>query len=69
MQGTDILHPDVVASYRRYLAHIEALPLPVRFVVHTGDLVADATMRPRCSPAPLRALRAESQALRLPCAT
>lgn len=68
VQGTDIhLRPDVVASYRRYLAHIEALPLPVRFVVHTGDLVADATMLPPLLARPLFALyERESQALRLP---
>lgn len=46
VQGTDIhLRPDVVDLYQQYIAHVNRLPLPVRFVVHTGDLVVDALAR------------------------
>jgi hypothetical protein len=43
VQGTDIhLRPEAVTQYRRYVEHVNHLPLPVRFVIHTGDLVVDA---------------------------
>jgi len=45
VQGTDIhVHPGAAEMARRYVAHVNALPVPVNFVVHTGDLVIDATM-------------------------
>lgn len=43
VHGTDPhLQPKAVAMYRRYVEHVNALPVPVRFVVHTGDLVVDS---------------------------
>jgi 3',5'-cyclic AMP phosphodiesterase CpdA len=45
LQGTDLhvlQRPDVANFYRQYLEHVNAIPLPLRFVVHTGDLVVDA---------------------------
>lgn len=48
-QGTDIhLRPEAVPLYRKYIEHLNALSLPLRFVVHTGDLVVDALS---CDPA------------------
>lgn len=47
VQGTDPhLQANAVPMYRRYLAHVNALPVPVKFVVHTGDLVIDAAQAP-----------------------
>lgn len=44
-QGTDIhIHSAAADMARQYVAHVNALPVPVRFVVHTGDLVIDASM-------------------------
>jgi len=43
IHGTDIhLRPEAVESYRRYVASVNAFPLPVQFVLHTGDLVVDS---------------------------
>lgn len=43
VQGTDPhLQPSAVPLFRRYLEHVNALPVPVQFVVHTGDLVVDS---------------------------
>jgi 3',5'-cyclic AMP phosphodiesterase CpdA len=45
LQGTDLhvlQRPDVANFYRQYLDHVNAISLPLRFVVHTGDLVVDA---------------------------
>jgi hypothetical protein len=43
VQGTDMhLHPGATPLYRRYIEQLNRLPLPVRFVIHTGDLVLDA---------------------------
>ncbi|MBI5684369.1 MAG: metallophosphoesterase [Verrucomicrobia bacterium] len=43
VQGTDIhIQTNAVPMYRRYIGHVNALPVPVKFVVHTGDLVVDS---------------------------
>ena len=43
LQGTDLhVHPQVARLYRQYIDHVNAIALPLRFVVHTGDLVVDA---------------------------
>ena len=45
-QGSDIhLRPEALPYYRKYIEHLNALPLPLQFVVHTGDLVVDALQR------------------------
>jgi hypothetical protein len=45
VQGTDPhIQTNAVPMYRRYVAHVNALPVPVKFVVHTGDLVVDSAM-------------------------
>lgn len=42
-QGTDIhLQPAAVPLYRKYIAHLNAIGVPLQFVVHTGDLVVDS---------------------------
>lgn len=47
VQGTDPhLQPAAVPQFRRYVNHVNALPVPVRFVVHTGDLVIDSGLAP-----------------------
>lgn len=43
VQGTDLhTRPDVGDKMAQYLSAINTLPLPVAFVVHTGDLVVDS---------------------------
>jgi hypothetical protein len=43
LQGTDLhVRPTAAGAYRQYVDHVNAIPLPLRFVVHTGDLVVDA---------------------------
>jgi predicted phosphodiesterase len=43
VQGTDPhIQTNAVPMYRRYIQHVNALPVPVKFVVHTGDLVVDS---------------------------
>lgn len=43
VHGTDPhIQTNAVPMYRRYVEHVNALPVPVKFVVHTGDLVIDA---------------------------
>ncbi|MFA7003870.1 MAG: metallophosphoesterase [Verrucomicrobiia bacterium] len=43
VQGTDPhIQTNAVPMYRRYVEHVNALPVPVKFVVHTGDLVIDS---------------------------
>lgn len=43
VQGTDLhTRPDVDALMAQYVAAVNRLPLPLAFVVHTGDLVVDA---------------------------
>lgn len=43
VQGTDLhVRPGVDEEYGRYVDHVNKLRLPIRFVVHTGDLVVDA---------------------------
>jgi len=45
VQGTDPhIQTNAVPMYRRYVEHVNALPVPVKFVVHTGDLVIDSSM-------------------------
>lgn len=45
VQGTDLhIRPEIADKMARYVAAVNALPLPVAFVVHTGDLVVDSTM-------------------------
>lgn len=45
VHGTDVhLQTNAVSMYRRYVEHVNALPVPVKFVVHTGDLVIDSSM-------------------------
>ncbi|MCX6911152.1 MAG: metallophosphoesterase, partial [Verrucomicrobia bacterium] len=45
VQGTDPhIQTNAVPMYRRYVEHVNALPVPVKFVVHTGDLVIDSAM-------------------------
>ncbi len=45
VQGTDPhIQTNAVPMYRRYVEHVNALPVPVKFVVHTGDLVVDSSM-------------------------
>ena len=45
VQGTD-LHvrnqPEVAADVEKYVQAVNSLPLPIAFVVHTGDLVVDS---------------------------
>jgi len=42
VQGTDShIRPDVADKMARYVAAVNSLPLPIAFVVHTGDLVVD----------------------------
>jgi len=44
VQGTDPhIHTNVVEQYLRYIEHVNKLPVPVQFVVHTGDLAIDTT--------------------------
>ncbi|MCX7887520.1 MAG: metallophosphoesterase [Verrucomicrobiae bacterium] len=46
VHGTDPhIQPKAVPMYRRYVEHVNSLPVPVKFVVHTGDLVVDAERR------------------------
>jgi len=43
VHGTDPhIQTNAAPMYRRYVEHVNALPVPVQFVVHTGDLVIDA---------------------------
>lgn len=43
VHGTDPhIQTNAAPMYRRYVEHVNALPVPVSFVVHTGDLVVDA---------------------------
>lgn len=43
VHGTDPhIQTNAVPMYRRYVGHVNALPVPVKFVVHTGDLVIDS---------------------------
>lgn len=43
VQGTDLhVKPGVEESLDRYISQVNGLPLPLQFVVHTGDLVVDA---------------------------
>jgi hypothetical protein len=45
VQGTDPhIQTNAVPMYRRYAGHVNALPVPVKFVAHTGDLVVDSGM-------------------------
>lgn len=45
VQGTDMhVFPTAEEPYRRYVQHVNACPAPIAFVVHTGDLVRDASM-------------------------
>ena len=45
VQGSDPhLQASAVPMFRKYVEHVNALPVPVRFVVHTGDLVVDSSM-------------------------
>ncbi len=67
-QGTDIhLRPDAVPPYRKYIEHLNALPIRLQFVVHTGDLVVDAL---RCDMAAAQRLfelyESETKAIRRP---
>ena len=42
VHGTDVhLRPDAPSMYQAYVEHVNRLPVPVGFVVHTGDLVID----------------------------
>lgn len=44
VQGTDLhvrTDPAVVAQVQRYVNAVNSIPLPIAFVVHTGDLVVD----------------------------
>lgn len=46
VQGTDLhTRPDVDAQMAQYINAINNLPVPVAFVVHTGDLVVDTCAR------------------------
>ena len=67
-QGTDIhLRPEAVPLYRKYVEHLNALPLPPRFVVHTGDLVVDALACDAAAAEKLfRLYEDETKAIRLP---
>jgi len=43
VHGTDPhIQTNAVPMYRRYVEHVNALPVPVKFIVHTGDLVVDS---------------------------
>ncbi len=43
VHGTDMhIKPEAMPLYRRYISHVNALPVPLAFVVHTGDLIIDA---------------------------
>ncbi|MBM3858016.1 MAG: hypothetical protein FJ395_00020 [Verrucomicrobia bacterium] len=45
VHGTDPhIQTNAVPMFRRYVEHVNALPAPVKFVVHTGDLVVDSAM-------------------------
>ena len=45
VHGTDPhIQTNAVPMYRRYIEHVNALPVPVKFVVHTGDLVIDSSL-------------------------
>ncbi|MBI5397222.1 MAG: metallophosphoesterase [Verrucomicrobia bacterium] len=45
VHGTDPhIQTNAVTMYRRYVGHVNTLPVPVKFVVHTGDLVIDSAM-------------------------
>ncbi len=44
VQGTDLhVRPDVAPLMARYVQAVNDLPMDIAFVVHTGDLVVDAT--------------------------
>ncbi|NPV48861.1 MAG: hypothetical protein HPY69_18120 [Armatimonadetes bacterium] len=46
VQGTDLhTRPDVDAQMAHYVTAINSLPVPLAFVVHTGDLVVDTCAR------------------------
>ncbi|MBI3880038.1 MAG: metallophosphoesterase [Verrucomicrobia bacterium] len=46
VHGTDThLTAAALPLYRRYLDYVNALPVPVKFVVHTGDLIMDGLQR------------------------
>jgi hypothetical protein len=68
VQGSDIhLQPRVAPLYRQYIEHLNRLPLPVRFVIHTGDMVVDAL--PCDAPSAEKLFRLyedETQAIRYP---
>lgn len=67
-QGTDIhLRSQAVPHYRKYIEHLNALPLPLQFVVHTGDLVVDALPRDVTEAQELfRLYESETEAIRRP---
>ncbi|MBM3887686.1 MAG: hypothetical protein FJ388_01030 [Verrucomicrobia bacterium] len=68
VHGTDPhIQTDAVTMYRRYVEHVNALPVPVRFVVHTGDLVVDSAATTMERARELFSLyEAESKALKPP---
>jgi hypothetical protein len=46
VQGTDLhTRPDVDAQMAQYVSAINGLPVPLAFIVHTGDLVVDTCAR------------------------
>jgi hypothetical protein len=68
VQGTDIhINPRAVPLYRQYIEHLNRLPLPVRFVIHTGDLVIDALRHDAASAEEFfRLYEDETKAIRYP---
>ena len=44
VQGTDLhIRPEIAPQMAQYVQALNSLPVPLAFVVHTGDLVVDAT--------------------------
>lgn len=66
VQGTDMhVRPTAVDLYRRYIEHVNRLPVPVQFVVHTGDLVVDSlAIDPTAASALFELYQRESSAIR-----
>ncbi|NUP99114.1 MAG: metallophosphoesterase [Armatimonadetes bacterium] len=68
VHGTDMhTHPPAAAAYARYLDHVNNLPLPPVFVVHTGDLIRDGNAQtPEQAGAAFDDYLSASAALRAP---
>jgi len=68
VQGSDMhLHPGATQLYRQYIEQLNHLPLPVSFVIHSGDLVIDALQHdPPYAEKLFRLYEDETRAIRYP---